>query len=285
MTGRSVRTAAGLAAAALLAAPVAAGLVYALLALSGAAGLPASEPGAARVARVLREAAVWRGLLWSLGTAAAGTALAALLAVAVATTFRGDGRVSRLARALALVPLPVPHLVAGVTALLILAQSGLLARLGFALGLVSAPAEWPALVQDRRGVGVVLTLAWKELPFLALLAFSVLAARGAELEEAARTLGAGAWSRFRLVTWPLLWRGLLPGVVAVFVFAAGSYETALLLAPSDPLALPLLTMERYTDPSLEARPDAFVLVLLALGVAALAVAAHEWTRARWERLG
>jgi len=132
------------------------------------------------------------------------------------------------------------------------------------------------------GLGYIVALAWKELPFLALLAFSVLATRGPALEETARSLGAGPWAVFRRVTWPLLWRGLLPGIVSVFAFVAGSYEAAVLLAPSDPLPLPLLTYERYTDPDLGRRADAYVLVLLGLGLAAVAVALHEWARARAE---
>ena len=105
-----------------------------------------------------------------------------------------------------------------------------------------------------------------------MLGFSVLATRGPALEETARSLGAGPLDVFRRVTWPVLWRGLLPGVIAVFAFVAGSYEAAVLLAPSDPLALPLLTFERYTDPDLARRPDAFVLVLVGLATSAAAVA-------------
>ncbi len=112
----------------------------------------------------------------------------------------------------------------------------------------------------------------------------MLATRGVALEEAARTLGAGPWSIFRRVTWPVLWRGLLPAAVAVFAFALGSYEAAALLAPSDPLALPLQTMERYTDASLARRGDAFVLVLVALALSLAAVAAHEQLRTAREIL-
>src|SRR5690606_22513047 len=104
---------------------------------------------------------------------------------------------------------------------------------------------------------------WKEFPFLALLAFSVLATRGAALEETARGLGAGPLQVLRHITIPVLWRGLLPGAAAVFTFALGSYEAAALLAPSDPLALPLLIEERYTGPDLARRADAYVLVLVA----------------------
>jgi ABC-type Fe3+ transport system permease subunit len=104
------------------------------------------------------------------------------------------------------------------------------------------------------------------------------------LEEAARTLGAAASAVAWRITWPLLWRGLMPAVVATFVFAFGSYETAVLLAPVDPAPLPVLTMERFADPALARRGEAYGLAIIALLVAALAVAMHEWTRARWSDL-
>lgn len=190
-----------------------------------------------------------------------------------------------MGRTLMVLPLPVPHLVAALLGALILSQSGLLARVAYALGLIDAPAQMPALVNDHYGVGLILSLTWKEVPFLALAAASVLATRGADLEDTARTLGAGGWAIFRRVTWPLVWRGMLPSIVAVFAFAAGSYETAAVLAPSDPLPLPLLTYERYTDAQLARRGDAFVLTLLMLGVALLAVLLHELAVARWKDEG
>jgi putative spermidine/putrescine transport system permease protein len=229
---------------------------------------------------VLASGAVWRGVWWTTLAALLATGLAAAAAVAVAVAFRGVRPTDRLARAHAVVPLPVPHLVAASCGVLLLGQSGLLARLAFAAGWIAAPQEMPALVNDRAGVGFVLTLAWKEFPFLALSAGALLRTRGAGYEEVARTLGAGGWSTFRRVTWPLLWRGLLPAVVSVFIFVAGSYEAALLLAPSDPLPLPSLTYERATDLDLARRGEGYVLALVGLAMGALAVGGHEWARAR-----
>ena len=270
-------------AAALLAGlPALAGIGYALAASLGLAGFGADGLTGSRIARVLGEAAVWRGVLWTVVTAAAATAVATAGAVALAVTFRGTAAGDRAARLLAVIPLAVPHLVAATLFVMLLGQSGMLARLLAAAGILSGPHALPPLVYDRWGAGFVLALAWKELPFLALLAFSLLATRGTDLEETARSLGAGPRDVFRRVTWPMLWRGLLPGIIAVFAFAAGSYEAAVLLAPSDPLALPLLTWERYTDPDLDRRGDAFVLVLLSFAVAVAAVALHEWARARAE---
>ncbi len=280
MTPRRAR--ARLPAAALLAAlPTLVGVAYATAAATGIAGFAAGRFAPERIVRVLGEPGVWRGLAWTVGTAAAATLLATAGAVLVAVTFRGTGLGDRAARAIAVLPLAVPHLVAAAVFVLLLGQSGVVARALHAAGLADAPGALPALVYDRWGVGFVLALAWKELPFLSLLAFTVLATRGPDLEETARSLGAGPREVFLRVTWPMLWRGLLPGVIAVFAFVAGSYEAAVLLAPSDPLALPLLTWERFTDPDLTRRADAYVLVLVGLAMGAAAVALHEWARARW----
>lgn len=265
-----------------IAAPVFVGAGYAALAGAGIVGWAGGEAGLGRFVGVLGEPAVWRGVAFTAWVAIATTALATIAAVLVATTFRSSTPGDRLARALTLVPLPVPHLVAAVTGLLLLGQSGLIARAGHAVGLVPLPSSMPALVYDRAGIGLILTLAWKEFSFLALLAFAIIAGRGVGLEETARTLGAPPGQVLRRVTWPLLWRGLAPGVAAVLAFVAGTYEATALLAPSDPLALPLLTYERYVDPALQRHADAFVLVFLGLAVGAAAAALHELARGRWE---
>ena len=267
-------------AAVFLAAPVLVGLGYSFLGGLGLVGPGAdgSGPSWSHFVSVLSDPAVWEGTGWTLWVAGASTFLAMVGAVGVAVAFRGRGRTGRLGRMLAFLPLPVPHLAAGVGALLVLGQSGLLSRWAFHLGWIGGPADMPAMVLDPWGVGLILALTWKELPFLALVAVSVLETRGSSLEETARGLGAGPYRTLTGVTLPLLWRGMLPAAVAVFTFVAGSYEAAVLLAPSNPLALPLLTWERYTDVSLASRGDGYVLALLGLLLAMAAVAIHEWVR-------
>lgn len=272
----------GLIAAVLLALPVIIGIVYALAAALGLVGTGAAGLSLDRVKRVLNARDTWAGLGFTLWIGAASTLLAAAGAVVLAIVFRGSSRADRLGRALVAVPLPVPHLVAALLGVWVLGQSGLLARLLAAGGLLDQPAQMPALVYDRAGAGLILTFAWKELAFLAIVATALLATRGAAAEEAARTLGASPWQTFSRVTWPVLWRGLAPAAVAVFVFVVGNYEAAALLAPSDPLALPLLVADRAADPDLARRGDAYVVSLLLLLIAIAAVAAHEFVRSRWE---
>jgi ABC-type spermidine/putrescine transport system permease subunit I len=174
--------------------------------------------------------------------------------------------------------------VAAALGLWTLGQSGEIARILAAAGIVHTPAEVPALVYDHWGIGLVLTMAWKEFAFLAVVATTLLSSRAHDVEDAARTLGARPLQVFIRITWPMLWRGFLPAIIAVFIFIVGNYEVAALLAPSEPLMLPLLVADRAADPELARRGDAYVVSLILLGIAALAVVAHEWTRARWEPL-
>ena len=281
MTSRSGAGPASLLPAALVAAPVLVGVIYAAGAATGVWGVGASGTfDLSRSIEVLGSAVVVEGTLWTLWIGAATTVLSALIAAALALAFRASDRFGRWGRTLAVLPLPVPHLVGAVAALLILGQSGLLARLAYALGWIAGPGDMPALVQDRAGIGMIMALLWKEIPFLFLVASSVLATRGEALEGAARRLGASRWQTLRRVTWPLLWRGMLPACVAVFTFVVGTWEVAALLAPSDPLALPLITYERYVDSDLARRPDAFVVALVGMAIAVVAVGVHE-VGTRW----
>lgn len=268
----------------LVAAPVLLGVAYATAGAVGLTGIAATGFSLSRIGHVVTERTVWRSVAFSVWVAAAATILSVAAAACAAIIFRGRRTVDSLARALAVAPLAVPYVVAGALGLLILGQSGYLARLAYAWGWVASPGKMPALVYDSHGIGVILTLAWKEFPFLALVAFSLLAARGSAFEETARTLGAGWWATLSRVTWPLLWRGMLPAAAAVFIFAAGNYEAAALLAPSDPLPLPMLTLERYNALDLSQRDDTYVLTLLGLLLGLAAVAVHEWTRAHAELL-
>jgi putative spermidine/putrescine transport system permease protein len=269
----------GLLAAVTVASPVLIGATYSTLAAVGLAGVGAGGFTLDRVAGVVTSAETWRAVAWTFATAGVGTAAAAALAFIVAIRVRH----SRLGRVTAMLPMAVPHVAAALAALLMFGQSGLLSRLAYAAGLTSSPADFPPLVYDRSGVSLVFAFAWKELPYLTLTAMAVLLTDTRELEEVARTLGASARQAFWRVTWPQLWRGTAPAVIAAFAFLVGQYEMPALLAPSDPTALPILIYERAADPNLSRRGEAHALGLIALAISGLLVAAHVSWRARAER--
>lgn len=254
-----------------------AGLAWAVWA--GAGGADGAFAIATLGARMMRPAP-WLSLAWSVAAAVVATALATAGAITVALTFRGTRSADRIARALATLPLPIPPIVVAAAAVLVLSQSGLLARFAAAAGWITLPAEMPALLNVPHGAGLILALAWKELGFLSLLACTVAAGLDPELEATARTLGATEHGAQRRVLVPLIWRGILPGIVAAFAFVLGSYELPALLGPTHPQPLAVAVLERARDADPAARGDAWAATLLLFGTALVAVGWHEWSRRR-----
>ncbi|MEP0806955.1 MAG: hypothetical protein HRF47_15855 [Chloroflexota bacterium] len=120
----------------------------------------------------------WVSLAFSLWISVTSTlissALALLTAVWLSERRGASGNLDTLALNW---NLAFPHLVWAVAILLFLSQSGLLARWAAALGIIQTPAEFPVLVHDRYGIGVILHYVSKEIPFLALMLLAVLRAQ------------------------------------------------------------------------------------------------------------
>ncbi|HYF92536.1 MAG TPA: ABC transporter permease subunit [Symbiobacteriaceae bacterium] len=200
------------------------------------------------------------GALWlSLRVAAVSTVISLAAGFGLAVLLQGSGRLTGF---LARFPLVVPHLVVGYTVLLFLGRSGLLARLAYAIGLIREIDQFPVLVHDAFGWGIIFAYVWKEAPFIALLVLPLLGGGTTAWREAARTLGARPWQALRYVVLPLTWPALAAGGAIIFAYSFGAFELPLILGRSYPRALPVLAYERYVSPDLTLRPEAMAIALL-----------------------
>jgi putative spermidine/putrescine transport system permease protein len=203
--------------------------------------------------------------------ASAATLLSALAGLAVALTLRELAQRRPVFNLFLQIPLAVPHLAMAVVVINFIAPSGLLARFGYALGWVSEPADFPALVNDRYGCGIVLTYVLKETPFIALMCLAVLARVGEEYEAVARTLGASSWQRLRYVTLPLVAPALVSATLLVFAFLFGAFEVPFLLGRQYPAMLAVVAQRRYLSVDLADRPGAIAVAVVLAIVTALLV--------------
>jgi putative spermidine/putrescine transport system permease protein len=248
--------------------PVVIGFGYSALASVDMAGPGASGFTLQSVLNVGRDATTWRSVAWTLWTSVIATAVAAVLAIEVSIRVPRD----RPVVSVLLAPLAVPHVGAALAFLLLLSQGGMLSRIAFAVHLTGTPADFPVMVGDVAGFGFISAAVWKEFPFLLLVALAASAQKIPLSIEAARTLGASPSAIRRRIVRPLLWRAIAPALVAVFAFLLGQYDMATLLAPTQPTALSLLTMERWSNSDLSRRGEAHVLGLIAFAMVAGAVA-------------
>lgn len=217
---------------------------------------------------VLGDPAFADALGFSLWVTAAATTLSAAVALAVAAALRGRGAV---VRGLAALPVPVPHLVVAVTAVLWLGPGGLVDRAAGAL-----PVQ---LVRDPAGLGVILVYVYKEAPFLVLLVLAAWGRGVAEREEAAATLGAGPWQRLRLVVWPAIRVPLVTGSLIVAAFVLGAFEVPLVIGPTYPQTMATYALDATRTADLGGHARAAVSLLVAAGASVLLALTAAW-RAR-----
>jgi putative spermidine/putrescine transport system permease protein len=106
----------------------------------------------------------------------------------------------------------------------LLANRGLVNDMLIGLGLIDAPIR---LLFNFTGVFIGLTHIY--LPFMVLVLMAAIENMPRDVEDAARTLGAGWWATFVKVTLPLSLPGILSGSILVFVLCVSALVTPRLL--------------------------------------------------------
>ena len=123
-----------------------------------------------------------------------------------------------------LLPLWISLLVRSAAWMIILQDSGIINQTLLALGIIPEPL---VLIYNR--FGVVLAMTHVLLPFMVLPIFSVLLTVPGNLMSAAASLGAHPLRAFLRVLLPLSLRGVISGMLLVFMTSIGYYITPALL--------------------------------------------------------
>ncbi len=89
-------------------------------------------------------------------------------------------------------------------------------------------------------LGVFLVHLVATVPYTAIILTSIFAERTGELEEAARTLGAGPWQAFRYVTLPDVAPGVAVAGLFAFLISWGQYILTVLIGGGNVVTLPML---------------------------------------------
>ncbi len=203
--------------------------------------------------------------------ASVATIISAVFGLALALALREVAGRHKFAGVLLQLPLAMPHLVVGVILVNFIASSGFIARLAFAVGLISLPADFPQLTNDAYGFGIIAAYVIKETPFIALMTLAVLLRTGPGYELAARTLGANGWQCLRYVTLPLVAPAAVSSALLVFAFIFGAFEIPFLLGRTYPAMLSVIAQRRFTSVNLRERPDALAVAVCLALVATLLV--------------
>lgn len=151
-------------------------------------------------------------------------------------------------------PIIVPHAVAALLIYTLLSQSGILPRFLYSVGIIQEQFQFPALLFDRNGIGIIFAYVWKGTPFIAMVVYTVLSNINEKLQDVAMNLGANKRQVFLHVLLPLIMPSVLSSFIIIFAFSFGAFEVPYLLGPTNPRALPVKAFIEYTHPDWTNRP-------------------------------
>lgn len=211
-----------------------------------------------------QRATLWPALWLTLRLAFVSSGLAVILGLC--TAFVLVKRRSRFWLTVQTCPVIIPHMVAALLIINLFSAAGIVPRFLHACGFLATMRDFPPLLNDAHGVGMVLTYVWKGLPFAALVAGNALLRLPPRLVDSARLLGAGPWRAAWEVTIPLLRPVNLSAFLLLFTFALGAFEIPFLLGPAEPRTLPVLIYDGLTNADLGRRPAALALSTLLAGL-------------------
>ena len=218
----------------------------------------------------------WTGLALNLWVSFVSTFIAAAFALFGALAIRKTFFAKKFCNFIYSLNLPMPHLVVAVGMIFVFSQSGLLARMFTQIGFIGSPSEFPVLVKDRYGFGIILAYIWKESAFFFIILMSVLQSLGENFEELAQSLGANKWQRFRYVILPLVMPSLFSASIIVFAISFGSYEVPAILGVNYPQMLPVMAFEFFLNPDLNARREGMALSMIIAMIVMILVVIYFW---------
>lgn len=172
-------------------------------------------------------------------------------------------------------PLLVSSVVRTYGWMVILGEQGFVNGLLMSSGLISSPLR---LVNNW--MGVTIGLVEVLIPYMALSLIAGFGRLDVNLEEAAASLGANAWTRFRRVVFPLTLPGVALGCLLCFVLSISSFITPKLLGGGRVF---LLATEIYDQAVIQLEwPKAAATSVIVLVIFGLALAFYSRVVRRFE---
>lgn len=209
----------------------------------------------------------WASLLLSFRIAALSSFFAAIIGAFLAIFLylvneTSTNRVSVFWHRLFQLPLTIPHLVGGYIIVLLFMQSGFISRIFTQWGWIDSVTEFPIVVNDSFGWGIIITYAWKEAPFVSLMIYPVLTRIHRSWRDVARVYGATNWNFIREIVMPVMMPAWTVSTFIVFVFTLSAFEVPFLLGVTYPNTLAVYSYQLYTSGQLSDRPEALAVNLI-----------------------
>lgn len=194
---------------------------------------------------ILKDSDFLSSLSYSIYISLISSIISIVLGVSVAFAILGLKKEKSALIVLYQTPIIMPHLVAIVLVFHFLSQTGMISRLAFNLGIIDGPNDWPLMVFDNWGIGVITVYLYKQIPFVTLTVLEVLKSANRDFAIVAHNLGANRRQVLFKVILPMILPSILSAFLIIFAFTFGAFEVPFLMGSPVISTLPVKAYEYY----------------------------------------
>ena len=242
--------------------PVFSGLIYAFLYSIGVLGVLNSEINFAAWTYVLTDVTFWKSIGFSLYVGVVSVSVSSVISFCLAYSWRENFKNGILSIIIYL-PLCFPATVMAFFVYQMLAQSGFASRIAYFLQLTNSITDFPELINDVFGLGIIFTMIALISPFFIILFSSLYQSEKVEeLSALATTMGASKNQIIKKIVIPILFKKAAVSLLLFVVFVVGNYEVPLLLGRQNPQMIAVAIVQKIQRYNLFDIPKGYVMSIL-----------------------
>lgn len=213
---------------------------------------------------VIKETRFLKGLVFSIFLASVSTFISIIMGLSLARyllTLKGKIRKGAwLIFSKTMIILPYLYVI--LLVIITFSRSGYLSRLLYNLGIISNSIDFPSLVYDKFGIGIIMVYVLKGFPFVTLFIFNVMKNIPLEYLYISASLGANYKQAFKKVYVPLASTTIIWCSCVLFAYFLGSLEVPILVGS---LSSPTSSSELYSfylSPQINDIPKAMAMNIM-----------------------
>ncbi|MCT4508049.1 MAG: ABC transporter permease subunit [Tepidibacter sp.] len=162
------------------------------------------------------------------------------------------------------IPMLFSYLVYSYIMLLIFNRSGWISSIFLKLGIINSIDEFPIIVNDEFGIGIILTYVLKTTPFIVLMLYPVILKVESNWLELTYMLGGNRNELFKKVILKMLINPLKISCFIIFSYTFAEFEIPFLLGVTYPKMISVYSYQIYMNSDLTQRPKAFAINVVAV---------------------
>lgn len=150
-------------------------------------------------------------------------------------------------------PVGVSYLTGAYALVLLLSRGGVIGSYLVKFGVIESIREFPILINDNYGVGIILGYIWKVVPFMVMMCIPMMA----DIERKWRDLGIlynlTDYNFFKKIIFPMILPTLSLSFFLVLAYLFSAFETSYILGVTYPRTLSVQMYELYREGDIELR--------------------------------